>query len=200
MKVIIFDFDGVIHDTFDYTLATLKRLTDDAVTAEELKDAFNGSVHAAKSLSPEVLQAYFKEQTEAAKAWSVEAEIETGLRSLAEKVPLYIISSNCEESLNLYFQNNDMTDVFQEVLGKQTHKSKVEKFKMLAEKLSLPMSDFIFVTDTVGDIKEAAKVDLKTIAVDFGFHDKERLEDAGPHKVMSSPAEMFQFLEGGLNS
>ena len=48
----------------------------------------------------------------------------------------------------------------------------VEKFKMVQEKFKLDVGDCLFFTDTVGDLAEAGKANIKTVGVSWGVHHK----------------------------
>jgi len=74
------------------------------------------------------------------------------------------------------------------------NKSKVEKFKYLFKKYKLKPEDCIFITDTLGDILEGNKVGVRTIAVDFGFHKRDRLEKGKPFKIVSSFDEILKVI------
>ena len=117
------------------------------------------------------------------------------LEELAKKYSLFIISSNQEEALNIYFQNNKFTHIFKEIMGAETHQSKVEKFKYLFEKYKLQSEDCVFVTDTLGDILEGNKAGIRTVAVDFGFHGRDRLEKGNPFKIVSSFDEVVKVIK-----
>ena len=84
---------------------------------------------------------------------------------------------------------------FKEILGLKKHKSKVKKFEYLFQTYKLKSEDCIFITDTLGDILEGNKVNVRTIAVDFGFHEKERLEKGNPFKIISSFEELEKELD-----
>jgi phosphoglycolate phosphatase-like HAD superfamily hydrolase len=76
----------------------------------------------------------------------------------------------------------------------ETHRSKVEKFKYLFDKYKIEADECVFVSDTLGDVLEGHKVGVKTIAVDFGFHKKDRLEKGKPYKIVSSFEEILQVI------
>ncbi|MBM3232725.1 HAD family hydrolase [Candidatus Pacearchaeota archaeon] len=88
-----------------------------------------------------------------------------------------------------------MNHIFSEILGFETHKSKEEKFRILFSKHNLKIDECIFVTDTLGDIFEASKVGLRTIAVDFGFHDKGRLKKGKPLMILSKFEDILPAIE-----
>jgi phosphoglycolate phosphatase len=193
MKTIIFDFDGVIHDTYELAYEIFGK----GLTEEKFKDFLNGNFLEIK-VSDEVKvidEKSYELQAEAFKYLKIDKVIKKNLEKLAETHSLFIVSSNREGALNTYFQNNNLLHIFKEILGAESHLSKVEKFKYLFAKYAPKPEDCIFVTDTLGDILEANKVGLKTVAVDFGFHERERLEKGNPFKIVSSFDEVLNVIE-----
>jgi phosphoglycolate phosphatase len=175
IKAVIFDFDGVINDTLEIAFS-INKIIFPGVTLKEYKDFFNGNIYEREKVTPEAAKEYFKLQEEEFKKLKIEKEIKGELLKMKDKFYLFIVSSNSEMTLNNYFENNDILHIFKEVLGVESHKSKIEKFKIIMGKYNLNRDNCIFITDTLGDILEANKVNLKSIAVDYGFHERERLE------------------------
>ena len=56
------------------------------------------------------------------------------------------------------------------------------------------------ITDTLGDLREASAVDLKTIAVTWGYHDEETLRKGNPAALVDNPAELAPQIESILKS
>ncbi|MFA6973168.1 MAG: HAD hydrolase-like protein [Parcubacteria group bacterium] len=195
MKTIIFDFDGVIHDTFELAYKINVELFGKQLTEENYRDFFNGNIFESAKVTKDDNDKFFKLQNEAFKYLKIDESIKQHLEKLAEEYSLFIISSNQEEALDTYFQNNNFTHIFKEILGAETHQSKVEKFKYLFEKYNLEADDCIFVTDTLGDILEGNKVGVRTIAVDFGFHKRDRLEKGKPFRIVSSFDEILEVIK-----
>ena len=52
-----------------------------------------------------------------------------------------------------------------------------------------------FITDTLGDIVEAKKVGIKTIAVDYGYHDRGVLSKGNPDGIISNLSGIKKKLE-----
>jgi phosphoglycolate phosphatase-like HAD superfamily hydrolase len=113
---------------------------------------------------------------------------------LSTHYPLFIVSSGGTKNILDNLKNNDLTGTFKEVLGLESHKSKVDKFHYLFDKYKLDLADCIFITDTLGDILEANAVNIKTIAVDFGYHGKETLAKGNPYKIVSSVDELLNAI------
>ena len=187
IKIIVFDFDGVIIDNYElhYQLST-KQIKD--LTREEHRKLFEGNIHEerAKLKSRNTgfdLPTAFQEHKLLAKTPN---KIKKLLLNLSQKYILGIISSALEVGLNSYIKNNSLTGVFSFVYGKETHTSKFEKFKLVTNKFNVKNEEIIFVTDTLGDILEANKVKIRSIAVDFGYHERARLEKGKPFAIISS--------------
>ncbi|NCA94310.1 MAG: hypothetical protein EOM84_03970 [Sphingobacteriia bacterium] len=198
MKAVIFDFDGVIHDTYEMAYQIDREASGGNLTREQHRDFFNGNIFERVIVDEEKekieSEIFYRLQKEAFKYLKIDENIKNNLEKLAKNYVLFVISSNWEETLNDYFQNNNFTHIFKEILGAETHRSKVEKFKYLFEKYALVADDCIFVTDTLGDILEGNKVGVKTIAVDFGFHKRDRLEKGKPFKIVSSFDEITEII------
>jgi len=195
IKNIIFDFDGVIHDTFELAYGINEKVFEEKLTYDAYRDFFNGNFFEEIEVDEDKAKKFQKLLNEAFNYLEIEKSIKENLETLSAKYPLFIISSNSETALNTYFQNNNSTHIFKEVLGMETHRSKAEKFKYVFDKYNLKFEECVFVTDTLGDILEGNKVGVKTIAVDFGFHEKERLEKGKPFKIVSSFDEIMQAIQ-----
>ncbi len=199
MKAIIFDFDGVIHDTYEMAYQIDREASGGNLTREQHRDFFDGKIFEKVVIDEEKEKAesdkFYELQKEAFKYLKIDENIKNNLEKLFKDYNLFIVSSNWEETLNDYFQSNNFTHIFKEILGAETHRSKVEKFKYLFEKYTLVADDCIFVTDTLGDILEGNKVGVKTIAVDFGFHKRDRLEKGKPFKIVSSFDEVVATIK-----
>lgn len=190
IKAIIFDFDGVIHDTFSFHLERLNTFVEGGtLTAEEYRALHDGNINDTKMLVEKMkaidYTVYRTSIYEGFIAQKIKQEIHTVLQALAKEYDCFIITSGGEQNIGGFLLQNDIHHAFKEILGAETHKSKEVKFAMILEKYNLPKDDVVFVTDTLGDILEANNVGIKTIAVDFGFHDRARLERGNPYAIIS---------------
>ncbi|MFT4311196.1 MAG: HAD family hydrolase [Candidatus Woesearchaeota archaeon] len=195
IKAVIFDFDGVIHDTFEGLYKIYEEMNPNS-NRQNFKSYFEGNVF--KEVHKKYdgrFQAKFHElEKKLYLTLKIERSIRKELELLKEKYNLYIITSNSEENINNYFENNNFTNIFKEILGRNTHRSKTEKFKIIFEKYDLTPNECIFITDTLGDILEANEAQVKTIACTFGFHSEETLRRGNPYKVIESFEEIRDIL------
>lgn len=195
IKHLIFDFDGVIADTFDINQA-LSFEHDPTATAEDFLAHHDGNVFAEPRIKfkPERVHLFYSEYSKRLKPSHLSLSIDP-LQRLAEKYSLYIISSTGEEAIKGILKQVDILKLFAKVLGQDTHKSKLEKFKILMDQYGINPENSIFITDTLGDIKEANQVGIRTIGETFGFHPRERLALGNPFKIVDSWIEIESLLK-----
>ena len=65
---------------------------------------------------------------------------------------------------------------------------------MVFENFNLKPEECVFVTDTLGDILESKKVSMKAIALENGYHERERLEKGNPWKIISSFEKLIETI------
>ncbi|MBI2573123.1 HAD family hydrolase [Candidatus Woesearchaeota archaeon] len=186
LKCIIFDFDGVLMDNYEkhYELCTQKYK---GITREEHKQLFDGNIHLQreKLKSRETDFDLHNAMGEYKSKASISPHIKKNLQILAQKFQLGIISSAREAGLQGFLKNNQIEKLFTFVYGFETHKLKGEKFKLVFDEYKLTPRECIFITDTLGDILEAKSVNIQTIALECGYHERERLEKGKPLKIVT---------------
>ena len=194
-KHIIFDFDGVIHDTTNEIYKIHYNILEKITKEEMFSNVFNKNPREyLKKFSLERIAKFEKAWEEHYKTLSINPTIKKELEFLSKKYNLYIISSNNEYNLDFYLKKNRISNLFKDVYGSETHNLKYDKFEILFKKYNLNLSNTIFVTDTLGYLIEANKFGLKCIAVDFGFHSREKLINGNPIKIISDFKEIRKFI------
>lgn len=195
IKNLIFDFDGVIGDTFDINWG-LSQEHDETATLEDFLAHHDGNVFAEPRIKfkSERVHLFYSEYRKRLTPTHLANAVEP-LQRLGEKYALYIISSTSEEVIKEVLQKAGILDLFTRVMGFETHASKVEKFLFLKNEYDVRPENALFITDTLGDIKEASKAGIKTIAETFGFHDRERLAQGEPFMIVDSWEEIERVLK-----
>ena len=130
MQAIIFDFDGVLAETFKFTLNITKDVGHE-VNEKSWKDHHNGNVFEKPSVNftEESMKDFFAKYYQ--KAEEIKPNFsEKDIKELSEIAPLFVISSGQEKSITKFLKHNNL-DYFTEVLGVDFHRSKEKKFKYL---------------------------------------------------------------------
>ena len=197
VKLIIFDFDGVIIPGIEHSYEVCKR-QQPTLTVDEYRDWFDGNVHKYLLENRVMLNllAFFNGYNDAIAAAPLEPAIKELVGGVAEHAVLAIVSSNSSTAIERYLEDNGIRKEFSEVWGAEQHKSKVEKLRLLQQIHGVSPQDCRFVTDTLGDLKEAAEAGVAAIAVTWGFHDRARLLRGTPIAIAETPAELRQILVG----
>jgi phosphoglycolate phosphatase-like HAD superfamily hydrolase len=207
MRHLLFDFDGVIADTFAAAFrvntALGRRGADGGpLTEAEYRTYFNGNIHARQDhgvidpddivpdddpfmvrFGPEVLRSEpFPGVIDALRRLHVAAS--------AEGRKFAIVSSTINGPIERYLELHGLAPLFDRVYGASVHKSKVVKMEMAMTDLGAKPEECVFVTDTLGDIREAAHLGLPAIAVSWGYQPAETLAEGSPLAIIASAAEL----------
>jgi len=194
-KLVIFDFDGVIENTLELAL-TLVGEQMPGLTLEEFQSWFDTNFYQAVKEKgiPFDGSVYYPKYETALRERVLDPEIKKDLETLHEHASLAIVSSSHDDALKEYVERNGVAHLFDEVWGAATHKSKVEKLKGLMKAHHVLPEETVFVTDTLGDIREAREAGIESVAVTWGFHPKERLLKGNPQSVVETPKELLEVL------
>lgn len=199
-NVILFDFDGVLVDTFFVCYGITKELNPD-MPAEEYRSFFEGNIYnsmeraGAQKRMFHAMPDFFRMYEERSRKLVVPEELKTLVRKLAKTADLVVISSTTSALIQDILIREGLSDCFAEVLGSDVHTNKTIKIGMVLEKYGKKPGETIFVTDTTGDVAEAKECGVASVAVTWGFHDRARLEEAHPLAVVDTPRELADALE-----
>ncbi len=193
-KLIIFDFDGVLVDTLEVGFSINKEIHEN-LTIEEYKSFFEGNVYSAlrsdgtqKKHHPNFFNLYDNR--------SRKLEIPRILReSVSELSKIYkiaIISSTYTNSIKTILKREKVEEYFDDILGADIERDKKIKIRSLLKKYNLNPEDSIMITDTLGDIKEASECNVVSIAVTWGFHDKEKLSLGNPAAIVYKQKDLLR--------
>lgn len=195
-KVFVFDFDGVIADSFGFHLKHLQEYTGLMISEEEYKEMSLGNFH---------MSSWYRENKEKLDGYeaylaqhAVKALIYEGMydivRECAAQGMCYIISSGSEGHIKDFLARYKMEHFFgSRIWGAQTHWSKVVKLERIREERLDP--EIVFVADTRGDIEEGMQAKVETVAVTWGFHDRKILIEASPDMVCDTIEELERVLK-----
>lgn len=194
IKAVIFDFDGVLIDSFEIGYGVQAKLWKD-ISREEYRDMFNGNVYEHKEVNDDIAHRYLEFYKDLIKDVKMTLDVKHFLNDVAKEHSLFIITSNASDIISPFFEKSNTLSMFESIMGLETDKSKVKKFNIIFDDYGFSKEECLFVTDTLGDILEANEVGVKTVAVDFGFHGRDRLEKGNPSKIVSSFDELLNEIK-----
>lgn len=191
------DFDGVIADSKAQSLATTQKIC--ARRTLELHDLrFESNINDADK--PELSEDHGPDCQHDLNWWDAyrpifdSVGIFNGMReasdALAANYGLAIVSSTISELIEEFLKKHGMRGAFIEILGNEVHTSKVEKMRMIFEKYGKRADDCVFITDTLGDMREAKEHEMGAIGVSWGYHPHATLEKGIPFRIVDTPAEL----------
>lgn len=201
-KIIAFDFDGVIVDSLKLSYSINKDFLPD-LRYEDWCTWSEGNFHEViksrddiKFLSSDEGYDYFKEKydQEVVNILPVDG-IKDVLENMHQYYTMVVVSSNSQESIELYLKQHNFFSYFEDILGEETSRSKVEKFKLILNEYNVNSDEIVLITDSLGDIKEANELKIKSLAVLWGIHDHNTLQIASPHSIISEPKDIIKAVE-----
>lgn len=194
-KIIIFDFDGVIVDSFEVAFK-VNQLARPTITRERYRAMFNGNIADAKMEDKKVNEInFFHEYGERFKNLSINPDIKDVIIKLSKKHRLFVISSTINSIIKEYFKRHGLLDAFTEILGFDIETSKVKKFNMIFKKYNINPRQTIFLTDTSGDINEAKEAKINFIVgLLGGYQNEESLEKAKPNVIVKDFNDFFNLI------
>ena len=195
-KLLIFDFDGVLEDTFDWNFEVAKKRYE-GINKEDYRSWFNGNIYEHPTVleaGPMNVKKYFDIYRKGFVGKKLKKELRRLIEDLNKKYNLVIISSISEDIIFPYLKRSNALHFFKDVWGCQTEMSKIKKFNRFLNKYKISKKDCLFITDTLGDIIESNKVGIKSVGVTWGYHTKENLSKGNPFFIAENFDELRHFL------
>ncbi len=197
MNHIIFDFDGVLTDSCAFHIENINKHFGVGITRTEYEDLHNGNFYDAPL---EKMQKFKATQYPDLVAYEQSRlplmdRAKEVLDYLHTKHHLHIISSGWERQIRPFLVHHNIENKFTNIFCAEHGKLKSDKFNMLFNTEKITPEQCLFVTDTLGDIREARSVGVDTIAVTFGFHNQERLQEGNPAYIAHSWPEIQNITE-----
>jgi phosphoglycolate phosphatase len=203
-KIVLFDFDGVLADSFELSYQAAKD-SGSPLTREQQRKVFEGNLYdKIKKLkipiSSQDRENYYSKYAPALLQTPPVRGIEESLRILKENYNLFLISSTHARYITEYVEMYNLDSYFSAIMGEEVHESKTAKVKMILDNQKAKAEHCVFITDTLGDIKEAAKCSVQSIGVTWGFHGTERLLKGKPSAIIDNVQDLvpavYAFFKG----
>ncbi len=199
--------DGVLFDTTqivnDLTMESYPGLTEDMC-----RELFCGNIHEEmgkiilpkKEETEEEWKKRFTHYSDKKTGVAMYAGMEELIKKLHQSGYILAINTSARNSTTLpLLECRGVANLFDFVATKEVAQSKVEKFQIIKDKYKVDEKDMLFVTDTLGDIREADKANVPTVAVTWGTHNESYFKRE-PHKNLMKVVNSVSELENFINS
>lgn len=203
---IIFDFDGTIANTFD----RLRVIYNQIAPFFRCKQVSKEEQIRLKSCMPfEVMKecrvTFFKIPwmllVARRKLYKEMEEVEPineivhALKELKHQgYTLGIMTSNSKKNVSMFLSRNGLKGIFCFI---SAHRSVFGKDKVIArllKKRNIQKEKAVYIGDEVRDIEAAKRLDLKVVAVSWGFSSRENLEKLSPDAIVDHPDHLLSFF------
>jgi len=206
-KVIIFDFDGVLVDSFDAFYPLIRdgmKKIGLPFTPDQYRNLFIGNVHRGfkdfinnknkyeifKEFRTANYDKYYYDKKLGAKLFPGALKF---IKKISEKYILSVASSGKRDNIKNLLKEKGAEDLFGLILANFNY-SKDTVIGEILDKFHVKPKETFMITDTVGDIEVAKKLGLKTIAVTWGFHSEELLRSAKPDHIANNFKMLYKIL------
>ena len=209
MALIIFDYDGVLADTFDDLLqfgqeACNKLGVKHLVTKDDLNNlevmsfaAYGRACEVPEHLVDEFVKICLDFFAEKKSPPAIFTDLSNVIRHLSVNHTIAIVTTNSSKNVNAFLVKHGLDSLIHAVYGVDSPGSKAQKISMAQNRLlekRTPESVFM-VGDSLSDILAAKEASVTSIAVTWGHQSLENLLRGNPDYLVSSPHDLIEVIE-----
>jgi len=207
-KVIIFDLDGVLFDSIGLSMRSMAE-SYPGFTEEMYRELFCGNIHEEiEKITLPSKQRTAEEESERRIFFAkqkLEVPMYSGASELLEWLhaqghTLVLNSSAFEMNVHPLLEKAGIVSLFDFLATAEISKSKLEKFKIIEERYNLTEGDALFITDTLGDVREAELAHIPAIAVTWGVHDGSYFTRLKGSQYLISVVDTFEELKNCIDT
>lgn len=203
-KVLLFDFDGTMADSFGTAMSIFHELTGgkhqlSPTELETLRGLPAGKIM--KELGIAIWRAPFmlnrgrKLMSERLDELSLFPDLNNIFKRLHDQgYRMFILSSNSAENIMHFTEAQGIAAYFEGIYGGVGLFSKARSMRKVLRANHITAADCIYVGDEVRDINAAQRVGVDCIAVSWGYNTAEALEAARPTYLAARPKDLLRIL------
>ena len=205
-KVILFDFDGTIADTYQAVANITNQLSAEfgykALDKEELlliKNLSSREIVKRSEISifklPFLVRRIRSELSkEIAELEAIPNMVRLLLKLKNRGYILGIVTSNTRENVDIFLNKHDLNSIFSFIYSGTAIFGKHRVLKQVIREHRLKKSDVIYVGDETRDVRSARKSGIAVIAVSWGFNAAEILQAHQPDYLVNRPQELLEAI------
>lgn len=194
--LLIFDYDGVIADSFSEAQAAYNRVArefglPELTSPDEFRKLYRENFYeSVKRLgfSGEDMGKLIRRTKEELDYSGVRVfrGVKEAIEELRKAHTLVIVTSNNSEFVRSHMRQEELPDL--PVLGADVDPNKTTKIQGLKEKH--PDLTACYIGDTAGDMKEGTRAGAQTVGVTWGFHGRDELAQENPDHLVDTVREL----------
>lgn len=205
-KVIIFDFDGTVADTLEAIVSITNCLASEfgykPITPEEITQVRNlSSREIIKESGIPIFKIPFliKRVKENLRGDIKQLNPVSGIKEVltqlhSEGKILGILTSNSEANVRDFLKQHKMQYLFSFVVSANTLFGKHKVLRKIMIRNNWEPQEVIYVGDETRDIVSSKKINMKVIAVSWGFNSEEALAGENPDFLIDRPRELLEVI------
>lgn len=205
-KVILFDFDGTIADTYQAVVDITNQLSSEFgykalneeeqlliknLSSREIVRRSEISVFKLPFLVRRVRMELSKEIAELKPIPGIKATL---LELKKHGYILGIVTSNNEENVDIFLAKNKLDDLFSYIYSGTAIFGKHRVLNRVIKEHGINKADVIYVGDETRDVRSARKSHIPVAAVSWGFNSEEILAEHQPNYLVASPSELLKAI------
>ncbi len=207
VKVIIFDFDGTIADSFEVVLRIANQLaaefgypTTDADDIDRLKNLSSREIVRQSQVPPLKLPFLLRRLRGELNREICQLKPIPGMQAALLELQqqgnrLGIVTSNSCENVNAFLEAQDLHGIFDFVGSGLALFGKGRVIRRILKQQEVSPNDVIYVGDETRDIEAARKIGIKVISVSWGFNSSQALAAENPDFLIHQPHELLNAVE-----
>ena len=204
-KLLIFDFDGTIADTFDAGVIILNKLADEfgfrplhPKDMEKVRDMRTRQLMKFLDIPTRKMSRIARRGSEELYACIHSIQPLPGMPEALRELQtlgfaLGIITSNTELNVQIFLRSHEL-ELFDFVRCSSKLLGKARMIRSVIRRQHVRAADILFVGDETRDIEAAKKAGIRIAAVTWGYNSRRSLEAMKPDFVFESPKELVALL------
>ena len=204
IKYIIFDFDGVIADSFFATVEIYNKKKHEypeiaEIDMNHIRDV--GTKQALKDykISPlkiiKIMRILQKEYSHKISSVDLISNMDYVIKKLSEKYKIGILSSNSRGNIKKFLHHHNLSKYFMFIHSQTSIFGKHLTMKKIMTKYKLKHNDIIYVGDEDRDIEAMDKLKIPIISVTWGYNSEHYLKKLNHKYLATKPQQILRYVD-----
>ncbi len=205
-KLIIFDFDGTLANTFHFGIEISNKLAKifnyKIILSDNIEILRNKTSEEVLKESgipffkmPFIVFRFRKEYKKIRDLIQPIDGVEEMLNLLSKNNNLGIVTSNSKHTVEYFLEKHKILHLFNFIHAEASIFGKARILKKIIQKNSNEYQQVFYVGDETRDIQASRKCKLNSIAVTWGYNTKDILLKLKPDYIVDNPLEIIQIIE-----